>query len=75
MRGMHIHTFGWMHPHSPDWRSLGSHLGRLAHDSRLWIVLALAILFGLMVLLSAVLVGSDSSAPMTPIYPMTPYLP
>ncbi|OQY06575.1 MAG: hypothetical protein B6I25_03675 [Planctomycetales bacterium 4572_13] len=74
MRRMHIHTFGGMHPHTPDWHTLGVHLGHLAHDPRFWAVLALAVLFGLMAL-AVILAGSGGPAPSTPIYPMSPYMP
>ena len=74
MRRMHIHMFGGMYPHTPDWHTLGVHLGHLTHNSRFWLVLVLAVLFGLMAL-AVILVDSGGQAPSTPIYPIFPYVP
>ena len=74
MQGIHMHTPGWVHPHKPDWHTMGTHLGHLVRDPRFWAGFALAVLLGLMVL-AMVLTESSRGTAMTPIYPIYPYMP
>jgi len=69
-----MHTPGWMHMHKPNWHTVGVRFDHMIHDPRFWAVLALAALFGLMVL-AAILSESTGGTTMTPIYPTYPYVP
>ena len=68
MQRMHIHTFGWMHPHRSDWHILGVRLEHIVHDPRFWAGVTLAILFGLMVL-AMIFTKPGSGATMPTSYP------
>ena len=74
MQGMHIHRFGWVHPHKPDWHTLGIRFDHMIHDPRFWAALALAVLLGAMIL-ATILSESTGGTPKEPIYPTYPYMP
>ena len=63
-----------LHIHTPDWHNLGIRFGHLIHDPRFWASLALIILLGL-IFLAAMLSDTTGHRPMTPYYPVSPYMP
>lgn len=74
MQGLHMHTPNWVHWHKPDWHAMGIRVGRIVHDPRFWAALALAVLFGLMIV--TMIFSKTSGTPTTIPYPPTyPYMP
>lgn len=74
MQGIHLHTPKWVYRHKPNWHTMGIRLDHIIHDPRFWAGLALAILLGAMIL-ATVFSRSTGGTPMTPTYPIYPYMP
>jgi len=59
-----------IHVHKINWHTFGVHLVHLVHDSRFWACVALAVLLGVIVLMTIMTTsGNINSRPVFPAYP------